>query len=341
MTQVAAGKGAAWPGVALPVRVHDLLLALAGRLDDDALADARELLASTEVDRALELLVGCLAAGPIAVSADEHAQLLELVLSVHCDPAVVERLVVAEHEAVTRHRFIAGKIDGVGAEQGVAEAASRVLDVLPDIRAAWAVWRLTPAGAATGPVPHRVVLIGVGPAGFAPATAFRVEHALRRAGLTASVEVLRDGTEPSDYHHTAMRYAAEVPLGRPVPPNSPPAKPESAPAKPAPVSRAERRAAEPMPVVPVLPVAPVVPEPPSASWMQEPPKSADESLNDQELDLLRQLQEELARREQTDGTPQAGWQAEPGGPSVPFDWHEANSSTMVNGMPLQPPDSRP
>ncbi|MDQ3403340.1 MAG: hypothetical protein M3548_08090, partial [Actinomycetota bacterium] len=104
------------------------MLALAGRIDDDALADARELVASSEVDRALELIVGTLAAGPIQVSRVEHEQLRELVAAAHCDMAVVDRLKVVEPELATHHRFTAGKIGGVGADQGVAEAAGTVLD---------------------------------------------------------------------------------------------------------------------------------------------------------------------------------------------------------------------
>ncbi|SDD85294.1 hypothetical protein [Actinokineospora iranica] len=346
MTQVAAGKGS-WSGVALPVRVHDLLIALAGRLDDDALADARELVASAEVDRALELIAGCLAAGPVAVGAAERDELLALFAAAHCDPAVVARLTVAEPSLVTAHRFAGGKVDGVGAEQGIAEAADRVIAALPDIRAVWAVWRLTPSGAATGAVPHRVVLIGVGPSGSAPATAYRVEHALRRAGITASVEVLRDGAEPTDYHHTAMRYATEVPVSRKKPaPVSPPPMPPPAPAPPgsgtkpevqltAPVakpSRAKRRTADSK-------SATADPQPPT--WTPDAPApQPDESLNDQELGLLRQLQEELARREQTDPA-HPGWQGDlESSGTPPFDWQEAGGPTMVNGTPLPPPDKR-
>ncbi|WP_424183913.1 hypothetical protein ACOBQX_18340 [Actinokineospora sp. G85] len=51
------------------------------------------------------------------------------------------------------------------------------------------------------------------------------------------------------------------------------------------------------------------------------------------------MQEELARREQTDPGQSSAWQGDLGS-STPFDWSEANSSTMVNGMPLQPPDPR-
>ncbi|MGX7823474.1 hypothetical protein ACTG9Q_00090 [Actinokineospora sp. 24-640] len=313
MTQVTAGPGPARPEIALPVRAHDLLLALAGRLDDDALAEARELVAATEVDRALEFVVGCLVSGPIGLSSAEQAELRDLLVATHCDPTVAERVVVVEPSLTTRHRFVAGRVDGVAPEEGVAEAASRVLDVLPDIRAVWAVWRTTPAGAVSGPVPQRIVVVGIGPAGSAPVTAYRVQHALRRAGLTASVEVLREGVEQSDYHHTAVRYATEVLAdhGADAPAPAVPSSPQPAPAS--------------------------LGEPLGPSWMEEPPA---DSLNDQELDLLRQLQEELARREQADGgTPQSSWQGDLPGGNHPFDWHEAN--TMVNGMPLQPPDQRP
>ena len=78
MTQVARGVGtgaASRPGIALPIRIHDLLLSLAGRLDDDALADARQMLASAELDRSLEFLAGCLAAGRVVLTHEQHAEL--------------------------------------------------------------------------------------------------------------------------------------------------------------------------------------------------------------------------------------------------------------------------
>jgi hypothetical protein len=295
--------------VTLPVRVHDLLLALAGRLDDDALADARELLASTEIDRALELIVGSLAAGPIPLTRVEHEELSKLVLAAHCDPAVVGRITIIESSVSTTHKFSAGQIGGVSADQGVAEAAIQVLDVLPDIRAVWAVWRLTPAGAASGPVPHRVVLIRIGPSGSGPATAYRVEHALRRAGLTASVEVLRDSTESSDYHHSAMRYASSVPLER---------SSSSAHAKPWTQSPTPTPSPSPRPA------------PAAEPWI--PQSSDDESADDQELTLLRELQEELARREGGGEAP--AWKSDSS-----YDWKTANRTTVVNGVSAKQSES--
>jgi hypothetical protein len=273
VTQVAEGVGTARPGVALPIRVHDLLLGLAGRLDDDALADARELLASAELDRSLEFIVGCLAAGRIAVTHAQRRELETLFTQVYLDPAVLGRLVVDDAAAVVRHRFGGGVLDGKQAGHGVADAAQRVLEVLPDIRSVWAVWRLTPAGAVSGPVPHRVVLVGVGPDGFPPATAYRLEHALRRADIHASVEVLRDGIDAPDYHHAAMQYASQVPVGRPASrspvmssrPSSGGGEPKlftpaAEPRVPTPPAAPQLSA----PSVPVAPAPPTAPAPPVA-----------------------------------------------------------------------------
>jgi hypothetical protein len=230
VTQVAGGSGGR-PGVALPIRMHDLLLGFAGRLDDDALADARELLASAEVDRTLEYLIGCLVAGRIAVSSGQRAELESLLAQLYLDTAgAVNRLVVDDTAAsgvARQHRFGGGSVNGEPAGTGVAEAARRALDVLPDVRSVWAVWRLTPAGAVSGPVPHRVVLVGVGPSGFAPATAYRLENTLRRGGIRASVEVLRDGMEAPDYHHAAMQFASQVPFARQAPTNPAPVRPRN------------------------------------------------------------------------------------------------------------------
>lgn len=423
MTQVAGGVGAR-PGMALPIRVHDLLLGVAGRIDDDALADARELLASAELDRALEFLVGCLVAGRIAITSVQRAELDLLFGQVYLDSAVVSRLVVDDTAATVRHRFGGGAINGEPAGHGVAEAARRVLDVLPDVRSVWAVWRLTPAGAVTGPVPHRVVLVGVGPAGFAPATAYRLENALRRAGIRASVEVLRDGTDAPDYHHAAMQYASQVPFARQAPTNPapvraraaapsiasaapPPAPPpvaaqrpdfsapsrrsrleqpaEPPPALPAAVSAPEpvaaphppapepdisdtaqmsRRSRSEAPDDPLASAQPPVrpqpqPQPQTGSWLTSLPESTsskpqhtngstpsggDESLSDQEKHLLRQLQEELARREQEESDQSGAFEAHGrhgGQQPNAFQWPNPNgSATIINGVPPQHPDQR-
>lgn len=415
MTQVAGGVGAR-PGMALPIRVHDLLLGFAGRVDDDALADARELLASAELDRSLEFLVGCLVAGRIAITAGQRTELESLFHQVYLDPGVLSRVVVDDAAATVRHRFGGGAINGEPSGHGVAEAARRVLDVLPDVRSVWAVWRLTPSGAVSGPVPHRVVLVGVGPAGFAPATAYRLENALRRAGIRASVEVLRDGTDAPDYHHAAMQYASQVPFARQAPTNPTPvraraaAPPIAPPAvQPPPVTTARpdfsapgrRSRLEPSTELPALPATvrapeapalppepdisdtaqmarqarreapddplasanpPARPQPPpqsQTSWLttlpestsSQPPRTngssapnpGEDALSDQEKHLLRQLQEELARREQEESADVRALESSGrhGGQPGQFDWPNTNgNATIINGVPPQHPDQR-
>jgi hypothetical protein len=218
VTQVARGVGpgaASHPGIALPVRIHDLLLTMAGRLDDDALADARQMLASAELDRSLEFLAGCLVAGRVVLTHDQHAELAALFDGTYLDSAVIDRIMVTDRLNVGRHRFAFGPVDGRDPERGVADAVRSVLGVLPDVRSMWCVWRLSPAGPASGPVPHLLVLVGIGPGGFPPATAYRVEDALRRNGIRASVEVLMDGVEPGEYHREAMRNARQIPFDGP------------------------------------------------------------------------------------------------------------------------------
>jgi hypothetical protein len=160
-------------------------------------------------------------AGRVVLAKAQHRELESLFSDTFLDPAVIDRVVVRDPAPTGRHRFAVGAVDGREPDRGVADAIRPVLDVLPDVRSVWCVWRLTPAGPSSGPVPHRLVLVGVGPGGFAPATAYRVEYALRRAGMRASVEVLVDGNQPGDYHQEAMRCARQVPFAEPDSGNRP------------------------------------------------------------------------------------------------------------------------
>ncbi|TDQ04782.1 hypothetical protein [Labedaea rhizosphaerae] len=365
MTQVA-------DRVALPIRVHDTLLALAGRLDDDAVTEARALLASAELDRAVELVAGCLVAGAIPVSAKERTALVDLVAAANCDTAMLDGLAVGG--GGVRHRFTDGRAAQQPAAEGVADALVPVLDALPDIASVWAVWRTTPAGSSPGPVPQRVVLVELGATGVAPATAYRMQHALQRADIHATVEVLRDGVPRESYHADAMLHAtkldlpggyqadqvpswqsdpepplAESPLAEPpsqssepfsyLPDPEPVAEPELAP-MPAPAEQsyqppAWQQAAEPPPS-PAKPVIRAVPNNP----VPNNPAQDESALNDQERDLLRQLHEELAKREQGPGTPTpprgtpwpSAQSAQHTGPHRTFDW-PSSGTHQVNGMP--------
>lgn len=284
-------------GVGLPVRLHDLLLALAGRVDDDALTWARELLAVAELDRAVELVVGCLLAGRIPVSVDERREIGWLLGEVRSDVALADRLFAVEQVPVQRHRFT---VESDPAD-GLAEVLGKTMSVLPDVRSVRATWRSTPAGAAPGPLPQRVVLVDIGPSGFAPATAYRVDGVLRRAGIRAVVEVLTVGTPLGEYHAAATSTAREVFFqSAPVPPpaaagttwfdgevrdGAPVVEPEPVPAEPEPGSKSRRSRAEsfegaqPFPPKPVkrLPVREVeepvadAPEPPATAIAPAPP----------------------------------------------------------------------
>jgi hypothetical protein len=247
------------------------MLTLAGRVDDDALADARQMLASAELDRSLEFLAGCLAAGGVVITHDQHAELAGLFADTFLDQSVIDRIMVTDRLNIGRHRFAIGSVEGREPERGVADAVRSVLHVLPDVRSMWCVWRLTPAGPASGPVPHLLVLVGIGPGGFPPATAYRVEDALRRSGIRASVEVLMDGVEPGEYHREAMRSARQIPFDGPGF-NRPRVEPAYEAARIAPA----RVEAPRMPVLPEPPrLAParasaVPPEPPRIETPPEP-----------------------------------------------------------------------
>ena len=211
--------------VALPIQVHEFLLTCAGRIDDDALTDTRELLAVAELDRAVELLAGSLVAGRIAITSPERDTLARLISAVRGSESLLERIVVDDSARLPRHRFTVGAESDPNPEDGVAEAVGHVVEVLPDIRSVSCVWRTTPAGATSGPVPQRMVLVETGPDGFAPSTAYRVEQALRRAGINAAVEVVQGGGELTDYHRGALTAARRISLRQP---SAAPRVPESA-----------------------------------------------------------------------------------------------------------------
>jgi len=315
--------------VAIAIRMHDVLIGLAGRVDDDALTDSRELLAATELDRSLELLVGTLLAGRIPMTAGERDELVAIAGDSSLPLVGLDRLAVSEArvaEVAGRHRFAGG----TDAAAGIADAVRPILPALPDVRSVRAVWRITPAGSVPCAVPARVVIVEVGPGGYPPATAYRVAHALRRVGVHAAVEVLRDGMTRTRYHETALRLATEVPL-------DPSARNAERPVRTSADVAADARDVAPfqpvvVPALPALSLPAVDKDPPTEPTMVglrpvdgDLPGSSEDELSEQELALLRQLQDELARREQSDDEP--GWFA--GGA---YPGHVPGSS-MVNGVP--------
>ncbi|AUI62228.1 hypothetical protein [Amycolatopsis sp. BJA-103] len=285
-------------GFSVPLRLHNLLLALAGRIDDSALTEARELIARAHIDEAVELTTGTLIAGKIPVSSSEQRELALVLEMSRSDATLANDLLVEEDESVLTHRFTGENTP----EFGLAEALDRTLQVLPDVRSVHAVWRNTPAGSVPGALPQRVVLVEIGPEGNPPAVAFRVDTALRRAGIRSVVEVAGPGVARSAYHQAASSAASPVWVtgsthssdfrSEPVtPPAAPAPAPEPAKEQPSrhglrPVGSGGHEPAEPIaPVVPIVQQVPAPVSPPPSPEPAPPRKSRAETRAERTADL--------------------------------------------------------
>ncbi|MPY78356.1 MAG: hypothetical protein GEV04_07640 [Actinophytocola sp.] len=189
-----------------PLRLHTVLLALAGRIDDGALGHARQLSAGARVDEAGELIAGTLIAGGIPLRPWERHELGEVFAASGADAALLDQLIVSEHDVDPTHAFIADDQP----EAGVAAAIEPVKIALTDVSAIHAVWRNTAAGRVPGQVPQRLVLLELGAQGSPPATTHLVAAALRNAGIRAAVEVASADVAWTTYHQQAL--AAAVPI---------------------------------------------------------------------------------------------------------------------------------
>ncbi|MEC3975039.1 hypothetical protein [Amycolatopsis sp. H20-H5] len=311
-------------GFSVPLRLHNLLLALAGRIDDSALTESRELIARAHIDEAVELTTGTLIAGRISVSSAEQRELALVLEMSRSDATLANELLVDESEHELTHRFTGENQP----EFGLAEALDRTLQVLPDVRSVHAVWRNTPAGSVPGSLPQRVVLVEIGPEGNPPAVAFRVDTALRRAGIRSVVEVSGPGVARSAYHQAASAAAGPVWVtGSPhteyrPEPIIPSPSTETAPIT-APTSRHGIRpvpAAAEQPMAPVVPIVqPPMPQlpPPAAQQapeQEQPRKSRSETRAERTADLtpaeVAQLRQALAE------DPERGREIASGKPSM-------------------------
>ncbi|KDN16347.1 hypothetical protein [Amycolatopsis rifamycinica] len=306
-------------GFSVPLRLHNLLLALAGRIDDSALTEARELIARAHIDEAVELTTGTLIAGRIPVSSAEQRELALVLEMSRSDATLANDLLVDETEPVNTHRFTGENAP----EFGIAEALDRTLQVLPDVRSVHAVWRNTPAGSVPGALPQRVVLVELGPDGNPPAVAFRVDTALRRAGIHSVVEVSGPGVAHSEYHQAASAAASPAwvtgsttsssssyrsePVKPPAPVTSEPVAESGSRHSMRSSSTTTTASAEP-----VAPVVPIVSSPPPAA---EPPRKArSETRAERTADLtpaeVAQLRQALAE------DPEKGREIAAGKPSM-------------------------
>ncbi|WP_328612931.1 hypothetical protein OHS18_27985 [Amycolatopsis sp. NBC_00355] len=311
-------------GFSVPLRLHNLLLALAGRIDDSALTEARELIARAHIDEAVELTTGTLIAGRIPVSSAEQRELALVLEMSRSDATLANDLLVDEAEPVSTHRFTGEN----SPEFGIAEALDRTLQVLPDVRSVHAVWRNTPAGSVPGALPQRVVLVELGPEGNPPAVAFRVDTALRRAGIHSVVEVSGPGVAHSEYHQAASAAASPAwvtgsatsttssyrpePVAKPAPAVSAESVAESGSSRHSMRSNAPTTTA-PEPVAPVVPIVsppPPAPEPPRKARSSERAETRAERTADLTPAEVAQLRQALAE------DPEKGREIAAGKPSM-------------------------
>jgi hypothetical protein len=192
--------------------VYDLLLALAGRLDDDLLAWARELVAVGEEGQAVELVTAALAAERVMLPAAVRVAVVVAGRAAHTDLDVGHELAPPVPDDTTVHRF-----------DPAAAAGDRVASVLAGLPARrlagctlYLTWRSTPAGAAPGPVPRAVVLVEAGPDRSADVLAYLLATELDRAAVPASVEVFTTGTTLPAYHRAALAAARRIEVGASV-----------------------------------------------------------------------------------------------------------------------------
>ena len=195
-----------------PPDVYDLLLALAGRLDDDLLAWARELVAVGEEGQAVELVTAALTAERVMLPAAVRRAVVAAGRAAHTDLDVERELAPPVPDDATVHRFDPAAASG--------DRVAAVLAGLPARRLAgctlYLTWRSTPAGAAPGPVPRAVVLVEAGPDRSADVLAYLLATELDRAAVTASVEVFTTGTRLPAYHRTALAAARRIEVGASV-----------------------------------------------------------------------------------------------------------------------------
>ncbi|MER6989724.1 hypothetical protein ABT337_23915 [Saccharopolyspora hirsuta] len=292
-------------------RLHNLLLAMAGRVDDDGINAARELLGAGLPAAAAEYLTGCLIAGRIPVNTTEQYHLRRSLDESRSAQTLADRLHVVDAVPVGEHRF--GEPNEVDAD--LVAALAPITGRLQGLRGLWCAARTTPAGVSYGAVPRRILLAEVGADGSTSAVAYQLLEALRRAGLNCSVEVFDSGTELPEYHREALAAAHRVhldaaPAEQPAPARpaveerqaepEPPAEQREAPAAPAAEPRSEqgerRHSAEPK-----REEAPALARSAEAAAEgpgMRVPAAVDAKLTDRERNLLRKLHEELAQREQ-------------------------------------------
>lgn len=192
-------------------RLHNLVLALTGRVDDDAVNSVREMLGIGQLDAAAEFLAGCLLAGRIPVTSTEQYHLRRALEEARSQQALADRLHVVEAVPDEGHRF-SDEHDQDRSDRELVDALAPIAGRLHGVRALWCAWRTTPAGVTYGAVPRRVLLAEVGSDGSVAAAGYQLLEAVRRAGLGCSVDVFNSGMDLPPYHRNALANARRVHL---------------------------------------------------------------------------------------------------------------------------------
>lgn len=203
--------------------IHELLLRLAGRVDDDLLADARELVAVGEDGHALELVTAALAADATPLPPAVRGELVGAAAAARIDLDADAALAPAAPDT-TAHRFSAT----ASADVPVVAAARELPERLRNGVRLRLTWRQTPAGPAPTPLPQPVLLVET-PADGRPGEvlAYQVGAAMARSGVHVAVEVLTSGRPLTGYHAAALRDSTPLSGDAPARPASPPEKVES------------------------------------------------------------------------------------------------------------------
>ena len=203
--------------------IHELLLRLAGRLDDDLLADARELVAVGEDGHALELVTAALAADATPLPPPVRAELVNAAAAARIDLDADTALAPAAPDT-TAHRFSATADADVPVVGAVRELPNRLRE---GVRLRL-TWRQTPAGPVPTPLPQPVLLVETAADGRpGEVLAYQVGAALVRSGVHVAVEVLTSGRPLTSYHAAALRDSTPLSGDAPLRPASPPEKVQS------------------------------------------------------------------------------------------------------------------
>ncbi|HEX3259454.1 MAG TPA: hypothetical protein VHS35_13120, partial [Pseudonocardia sp.] len=203
--------------------IHELLLRLAGRVDDDLLADARELVAVGEDGHALELVTAALAADATPLPPAVRAELVNAAEAARIDLDADAALAAAAPDT-TAHRFSAT----ADADVPVVAAARELPNRLREGVRLRLTWRQTPAGPAPTPLPQPVLLVETAADGRpGEVLAYQVGAAMARAGVHVAVEVLTSGRPLTSYHAAALRDSTPVSGDAPPRAASPTEKVES------------------------------------------------------------------------------------------------------------------